>query len=100
MCAKVMAGLLAQMHADGRIQDGCVGSVLPEEEIAMAWDDQTGEELDPHMVRQARNEEMHEVDKHQLYLKVPIQECWDKTGKAPTKTRWIDINKGDDEYEE
>ena len=26
---------------------------------------------------------------------MPIKECLDKTDKAPIKTRWIDINKGD-----
>ena len=29
-----------------------------------------------------------------LYDEVPLQECWDMTGKAPTSTRWVDINKG------
>ena len=38
---------------------------------------------------------MGEVRKHRVYIKVPIQECYDKTGKSPIKTRWIDINKGD-----
>ena len=30
-----------------------------------------------------------------LYTKVPTQECYNKTGKAPITVRWIDINKGD-----
>ena len=30
-----------------------------------------------------------------LYEKVPIQQCYEKTSKAPISTRWIDINKGD-----
>ena len=32
-----------------------------------------------------------------LYTKVPIQQCYERTGKAPISTRWIDINKGDQE---
>ena len=67
--------------------------VCPEEE--KAWDDQTGEELDWGAVIKAREEEIREVHKHQVYEKVPVSDCWDKTGKAPIKTRWIDINKGD-----
>ena len=39
--------------------------------------------------------EMDEVHKHTVWIKVPIRECWDRTGKAPIKTRWLDINKGD-----
>ena len=31
-----------------------------------------------------------------MYVKVPIQECWDETGKQPIGTRWVDVNKGDD----
>ena len=29
---------------------------------------------------------------------MPISECWKNTGKAPIGTRWIDVNKGDDQY--
>ena len=47
------------------------------------------------MVRMARNEEMQEGRKHALYEKVPVAMCWDKTGKAPSGVRWVDINKGD-----
>ena len=59
------------------------------------WDDITGEPLDRQGVKQAREDEMSEVRKHRVYTKVPISECWDKTGKAPIAVRWIDINKGD-----
>ena len=31
-----------------------------------------------------------------VYEKVPLQESYDKTGKAPIKCRWIDSNKGDE----
>ena len=31
-----------------------------------------------------------------LYTKVPIDQCWRITGKAPIGTRWIDINKQDE----
>ena len=33
------------------------------------------------------------------YEKVPVQECYDIAGAVPVRTKWIDINKGDeDEY--
>ena len=59
------------------------------------WDEMPGYELDTGMVRAAREEELIEFRKHQVYTKVPIKECWDQTGKQPVGTRWIDINKGD-----
>ena len=31
-----------------------------------------------------------------MWTKVPISECYNNTGKAPIGTRWVDINKGDD----
>ena len=47
------------------------------------WDDMSGEPLDSEMVRKARQEEMEEFRKHQVYVKVPIQECIDKTERNP-----------------
>ena len=45
-------------------------------------------------------EEVDYIRKSNLYTKVPIKECFDETGAPPVGTKWIDINKGDDEYEE
>ena len=39
---------------------------------------------------------MKEFAKHGVYKKVPIKECYDKAGKEPIGTRWVDINKGDE----
>ena len=36
----------------------------------------------------------------EVYEKVPIEECWRETGKAPIAVRWVDINKGDDDNPE
>jgi hypothetical protein len=60
------------------------------------WDDLSGKELDPELVKKAREEEMKEVNKHGVYIKVPIEECWTNTGKDPIGTRWVDVNKGDE----
>ena len=38
---------------------------------------------------------MMEFTKHSVYTKVPLKECFDKTGAPPIGTRWVDINKGD-----
>ena len=61
-----------------------------------AWDDVSGNELDPKLVLTARKEEMDQFKKHEVYEKVREEVCWSVTGKGPIGTRWIDINKGDD----
>ena len=58
------------------------------------WDEMSGEKLDPVLVKAARKEEMEEFTKYSVYRKVFLQECYDRTGKAPIGVRWIDINKG------
>ncbi len=35
-----------------------------------------------------------------MYEKVPIEECWKETGKAPIGVKWVDTNKGDKERPE
>ena len=37
------------------------------------------------------------MKKNQLYEEVPVEECWARTGKSPTSTRWVDVNKGTSE---
>ena len=57
------------MKMDGRLQPGQVGAVLAEDDF-LAFDDTTGQPLDYSMVKDARDEEMQEVRKHNLYTKV------------------------------
>ena len=64
--------------------------------ISNFYDDVTGVQLPYDGVMSARNEEIVEVKKHNVYTKVPIKQCWDRTGKKPIGVRWVDINKGDD----
>ena len=64
------------------------------------YDNISGEWLNPDMVREARKEEMAEVRKHRVYEKVDTAECYERTGKAPIGTRWVDVNKGDSVHPE
>ena len=64
------------------------------------YDEITGRRLLKAEVIKARLEEMQQFAKHKVYVKVPIQQCYDSTGKSPIKVRWIDINKGDEENRE
>ena len=72
-------------------------SVPPEESndelLDQAWDDHTGESLDAKKVKEARQLEMEYYDKMHVFDKVPIAQCWERTGKAPLKARWVDIVK-------
>ena len=43
---------------------------------------------------------MKEFRTHGVYVKVPIEECIRRTGKKPVGSRWVDINKGDEENPE
>ena len=56
--------------------------------------------LDPLLVRRAREEDMKEFNKHGVYVKVPLRECFERTGKKPIGVKWVDINKGDEEKPE
>ena len=72
---------------------------LPEESndelLDQAWDDHTGEFLDAKKVKEARQLEMEYYDKMHVFDKVPIAQCWERTGQDGTwKARWVDIDKG------
>ena len=64
-----------------------------ENELAIAWDDVTGKELDANKVKKARMEEVEYIHKPNLYTKVPRNKAKQLKAKVIT-VRWIDINKG------
>ena len=55
----------------------------------------SGADLDPKEVYKARMDEVKFIRDMKLYDKVPVEECWANTGKAPIGTKWLDISKGD-----
>jgi len=65
-------------------------------DIMEAFDDVTGLGLDVGKLRKARNEEITYIEAKGIWERVPLQKCWDKTGKAPTSGKWVDVQKGDD----
>ena len=50
--------------------------------------------MDAKKVKEARQLEMEYYDKMHVFDKVPIAQCWKRTGKAPLKARWVEIDKG------
>ena len=62
----------------------------------LAFDDITGMKLDAGKVIEARTKEIHYVRDMRVYDKIPRAQAVRKGWKV-IKTRWIDINKGDDD---
>lgn len=58
-----------------------------------AWDDVSGAELKPNLVKFARKEEIYQFEKHQVYQKVQEEECWKVMGKPLIGTKRIDIKR-------
>ena len=89
--------LLATVNAEGGTPAGVTS--IPEEEMMNefmeAWDDTSGESLDPVAVLAARREEITYYKEMKAFTKVPISQCIARTGRRPIGVRWIDINKGD-----
>ena len=82
-------------------ENGCLGEVPPEETdqddlLMRAWDDVSGMDLDPGEVVKARKKEIDFIDSQGVWKKIPRAEAKSQGWKG-IKTRWIDINKGDDE---
>ena len=74
-----------------------VAGPTPEEEPQpsfWAWDDVSGETLDPTEVRQARQVEMDYVYSRKVWRRVP-RALAVRNGWKVIPTRWIDTNKGD-----
>ena len=61
----------------------------------MAWDDLTGMKLDAGKVVEARSKEVTYIRDKRVYDKIPRQQALRSKWKI-IRTRWIDINKGDD----
>ena len=114
LCAEIVKGLIDQMEEDRRISQDRIGAICAEDieegiwalevgesiDDVQYWDDMTGFKLDPALVKIARKEEIDEYHKHQVYEKVPLTQCIQRTGKKPIGIRWVYINKGDEKYPE
>jgi hypothetical protein len=78
-----------------------MGRERDEDDELAAWpehavhDEITGAVLPPHLVRQARAEEIKFMLDWGVWVRAPTAECWRDTGKAPIGSKWVDVNKGD-----
>ena len=62
-----------------------------------AWDEVHGKELRMEDVRAGRAEEVGYMQKREIWSVKDVEECWVKTGKAPTSVKWVDTDKGTEE---
>ena len=75
-----------------------------DQEDAGAWgdgeyvDERTGLDLDPKLAKRARIEEIEYMKKIGLYDEADVSDCWTNTGRPPISTKWVDVNKGDEQY--
>ena len=106
LCRAILEGLRAQLISDGTMKLNAIATQAPEEEHELdpvmslegrgdIWGeyfDVNGNALESNLVRAARAEEIEAFhqNKPPVYTKVPIQECYDATGKAPIGTRWME----------
>ena len=60
-----------------------------------AFDDASGQPIDPALMIKARKSEIEYFCDMGVYEKVDTKECWNVTGQAPIGVRWVDISKGD-----
>ena len=65
------------------------------ENVPKYFDEVTHIELPAKLVRAARAEEIEYFNTLPVWDVVKTQECWDKTGSPPITTKWVDVNKGD-----
>jgi len=59
-------------------------------------DDKTGLALDPIKVAAAEKEEIDFMEKLGVGELSSVEECWKNTGRAPTTTKYVRVNKGID----
>ena len=62
---------------------------------AVYYDANTGVVLDNDKVNAARQDDLSWIRRAEGYVKRPISECLEVTGKQPITLKWLDRNKGD-----
>ena len=80
---------------------GAVNQVEDEESPEVEWmEDRGQEELDPEKLKLGIQDEMEFMEKIKMFDDSTEEECWNRTGAAPTSTRWVSVKKTLDDGEE
>lgn len=72
---------------------GAVNDEEADEEIPELVPGEEGQELDPEFLQKGIEDEMSFMKKIGIFEESTAKECWEKTGKAPTTTRWVSVRK-------
>ena len=107
LCLAILKGLRKELVVNKRMHVGSIGTTCEDHTekqfqdslsrlgpAGQYFDDLTGKPLRPDLIRSARLDEKIGVNKHNVFTKVPIQQCIDRTGKQPIETRWVDKQRG------
>ena len=80
---------------------GAVNQDEEEDAPVAEWPGDQGEqELDPEKLELGIQDEMEFMEKIKMFEDSTEQECWNRTGAAPTSTRWVSVRKTLDNGEE
>ena len=84
-------GILTMVYQDLLNVDGEEAYVLDYDGYFI--DDMSGQKIHTELVIQTRKQEMAKHSKHEAFDKVPIEEAWRVSGRAPIGCKWIDITR-------
>lgn len=76
------------------IDEVCGNDSEDEDWAEEVFDTKTGDLLDPDRVRVAREEELKFMDDFGIFEDSTVELCYEKTGKPPIDTKWVDVDKG------
>ncbi len=107
----IIHGMTKQLQHEGMVHSGAVGlhavddsqqledmARSPERGYSGKFrDDISGQVLRDDLVMEARRRELDYFTTKGVWIKKPRQEAYALTGRPPISTRWVDVNKGDDE---
>ena len=73
---------------------GALNQEEAEELPEVEWvEDRRQEELDPEKLKLGIQDEMEFMEKIKMFEDSTEEECWNRTGAAPTSTRWVSVQK-------
>ena len=107
----IIDGLLRQLKKQRPAICGLsLGPINQEDDIDFSWsdggsndewetfvDEVSGKALNSKLVAEAKAEELDYAARYNVWDLVPVSECWKETGAGPIGSRWININKGDEQ---
>ena len=73
------------------------GNALTMSKEGVYTDDITGQPLRPDLCKAARRKELDYFESKEVWTVRPIAECVRITKRPPISTRWVEVNKGDDD---